>query len=705
MADINSLFISINMYSSALDKMIIKTNQAINSLMNAGSYMDTVASKMLTTASVMDVASSKMLTISEATETAANQLLKASEITEQVSEKMISIGAASDEAAEKIEDAGDSTEDASKKMDDASKNTKKMNEELNKTDKSTKKAESGVKKLLSALGKLKKLQKVFKLADSLTLANTKLEAVNDGPKGALQDKVFAAAGQSRTSFTNMAGYVASLEGIQGNLFGSNDETLAFAQLAQKSFAAGGASSDESKASMGKLIESMSKGSLSGDNFRAITQNAPLILEAISTYTGKSGEELRALADQGKLSAADMKNALFAMSGEINEQFAQTPMTFADIWTRIKDGGLQAFSGILEKVTELVSSPDFQQFLNMVITGFGMVAEGVSNFIGLLVSGWEIIEPILGVIGIVLLAGIIASLWAMIPPLFAQIGAWITMALPVLGIVAVIGLVIATLGGLGATWEEVFGMIGGLLGTLAGIFYNIFVFIWNIVVDYVNFFGNAFNDPLSAIKIGILDLGITVMNAIENIVKGFIDLFKLLGIERQMPEWITNPLEWMNNKKAEIMANSEYKVYMETKDMVELSDAAKKGSDIGKQIPGLADDIFNKLSDSMSLDGKDENPSFDYSQYTGPTGTAMDPVTVEGTGSGGSIPVEMPDEDLSYLRDIAERDYIANIASNSLAPNISIQFGDVHETADANKVAGRIKKILQEEIAMVSEGVY
>ncbi len=66
---------------------------------------------------------------------------------------------------------------------------------------------------------------------------------------------------------------------------------------------------------------------------------------------------------------------------------------------------------------------------------------------------------------------------------------------------------------------------------------------------------------------------------------------------------------------------------------------------------------------------------------------------------------MPDDDLDYLRDIAERDYIANVATNSLAPNISIQFGDVHENADANKVAGRIREILQNEIAVASEGGY
>ena len=66
---------------------------------------------------------------------------------------------------------------------------------------------------------------------------------------------------------------------------------------------------------------------------------------------------------------------------------------------------------------------------------------------------------------------------------------------------------------------------------------------------------------------------------------------------------------------------------------------------------------------------------------------------------------MADEDLQYLRDIAEREYINKFSTATLAPNIQITFGDVHEEADADKIAGRIKKILQEEIAIASEGEY
>lgn len=68
-------------------------------------------------------------------------------------------------------------------------------------------------------------------------------------------------------------------------------------------------------------------------------------------------------------------------------------------------------------------------------------------------------------------------------------------------------------------------------------------------------------------------------------------------------------------------------------------------------------------------------------------------------------VNLSDEDLKYLKDFAEQDFINKFTSATLAPNVTVTFGDVHETADIDKVKDRITEILEEEIAEVAEGVY
>ena len=72
-----------------------------------------------------------------------------------------------------------------------------------------------------------------------------------------------------------------------------------------------------------------------------------------------------------------------------------------------------------------------------------------------------------------------------------------------------------------------------------------------------------------------------------------------------------------------------------------------------------------------------------------------PVT-NGKGSGGALNVSIDKEDIKYLKDIAERDYVNKYTSATLAPNVTVQFGDVHENADANKVAGIIEKYLEKK---------
>lgn len=90
--------------------------------------------------------------------------------------------------------------------------------------------------------------------------------------------------------------------------------------------------------------------------------------------------------------------------------------------------------------------------------------------------------------------------------------------------------------------------------------------------------------------------------------------------------------------------------------------------------------------------------FDLSDF----GTGNNPLHVT---SKDKLDVDMSDEDLKYLRDIAQREYINKFTTATLAPNITVKFGDVHEEADADKLYGRVRKILREEIAMAAEGSY
>ncbi|BCJ92592.1 hypothetical protein acsn021_01610 [Anaerocolumna cellulosilytica] len=723
MANINAMIVTINMYNSSLDKMMLKTEKVINKLAESGQKIGMAAEKILKAGSAIDKASTKMI--------------KASQASEMFVAKMLELNKAAEAAAggiNEVEKKLDETSSSAKAADDK---LAKFNNKVNDTEKKTKKAKVNLDGMFKSLKKVISIENGMKIYDDYTKVSTKLNQVNDGNQkpGELQDKVFAAAGRSRSSFADMSDFITKLENGT-DVFGSNDETIAFTELVQRSFVASGTTSKDSKTSIDSLIEKMSTGGMKGDDLNKLSQTAPLIMQAVSQYTGVSGADLKKLADEGQITADVMKNAIFSMSGDINTAFAEAPMTFSDIFTRIKDGGLQAFTSIIEKVQEFISNPQFQQFVNALIVGFDILANVIGTVIDGVINGWSIIGPILATIGATYLVSIITGLWATIPPLIGQALAWISASLPILLIIGLIVAVISIVDALGISWESVFKFMGGVIGEFIANVQNVFIYIWNFIAEFINFFGNAFRNTIIEVKMLFNDLAISALGAIENLLQSIQDLInKIPGVTIDITSGISNFKDKFIRNNADLEASLGEKEYAKVLDLVDTEEAKKKGENTALGLYNGMESGINSLADMLGGNGENNSDPFhEYTKYTPPsmdgkenpldpsgTGLAIPiegtgnpiaieggggiPIPVKGSGTGGTVEVEMPDEDLDYLREIAERDYIANIASNSLAPNISVQFGDVHETADADKVAGRIKQILQEEIAMVSEGVY
>jgi tape measure domain-containing protein len=584
----------------------------------------------------------------------------------------------------------------------------KMNSKLEKSDSKSKKAAKGLLALVKSGVSLKKVSKGTDMIDKYINAGNGLARINDGlqTQMELQNKVNAAATRSSISYNDMAGAVSDIGKL--DTFGSNDETIAFTELMQKSLTLEG--SDQS---LSDVSSAMSDNVIKADEFSSLTSGAPIIKEALSSFTGKSGEELQKMADQGLITAQILKNAMFAASSDINTQFAEQPKTFANIWTQIKNSAMNALSPLMELVSNIINSPGIQAAINVIINALGFASGVLSNIISFITDNWSIIQPILIAIGAYLLyLGVLAFTQFM----RATIAELASVA-PLLIIIAVIAVVIGVLQYLGVSFEDIFGFIGGVVGvTIAGIWnliLGLFDFILGIInllvnpfINFANFFGNLFTNPISSIIYLFQGMADSVLGIIEKVASA-LDMVFGTKMAETVSGWRTG-LKDMADKAVEKYAPDEnYKKIMDNLDLsteslglsrMDYGDAWDQGTNTGK-------DLYNGMSSALgSLSQPDKEP--DYSQFgNDDIGTPKNPVVTEGTGSGGSVKVDMKDEDLSYLREMAERDYIANIATNTLAPNISVSFGDVHETADVNELFGRIQTILKEQIAIAPEGVY
>ena len=214
-----------------------------------------------------------------------------------------------------------------------------------------------------------------KTTDQLTQLRARIDLINDGSQSTaeIMDKVFSAANRSRGSFLDMADSVAKLNMLAKDAFTSNDEAIYFVEQLNKQFKIAGAGVQETTSAMYQLTQAMAAGKLQGDEFRSIMENAPMLAQSIAQEMGLSVGQLKEMSSQGLITADIIKNALFASAEETNAKFAEIPMTFQDIGTKLQNDLIAAFQPVMEELGNMTSSDAFKSVLNELAFSFKVVA--------------------------------------------------------------------------------------------------------------------------------------------------------------------------------------------------------------------------------------------------------------------------------------------------------------------------------------------
>ncbi len=624
---------------------------------------------------------------------------------------------------------------ASTKTLGASKNTDKLNDSMDRTGRVAGAASSGIAKFVGTIASLAAVKKVVDLTDSYTNTNARLAMITGSleEQKALQDDIFAAANRARGQYDDMANAVAKMKMLAGDAFGSNQEAIGFTELLQKSLKVSGAGTSEQQSAFLQLTQAMASGKLQGDEFRSIMENAPMVANAIAKYLDVSKGELKELSSDGAITAEIIKNAMFDSADDINKKFKTMPQTFGDVWNRIKNAGTQAFGGVFEKINSILNSDAGQQTVNNFIGAIYWAGDAMNEFINFCVTAWPMVLPfiwaavaavgayalVLGISnGLALISairtgaqavsiGILAlAMWAASGATWAEVTAQLGLnsalyACPIVWIVGLILVLIAVFYGAiaavnhftGSTISAT-GIIGAVIGGWVAAVINYFIMMYNIIAEVVNFFANVWNDPIAAVKILFYDLASTVIGYIAEMARSIETIInRIPGVNVQISAGLDNFKEGLEKAAAVAKDATDWREIVQKKDFLNGADFANKGYDIGA---GLADRISNPFS-GFAPSGVGE---IDYSQFA----TDGSPATVKGKGKNGAVKVEN-EEDIEWMRKLAERDYIARISQNTLAPNIKVEFsGPITKEADTDNIMSHVSEQLKEMIATAPEGV-
>ncbi len=578
------------------------------------------------------------------------------------------------------------TDRASKSILGASKRTDDFNDALKRTEAATARASNGLSQFIKTAVGFAAVKKGMDLADTYTNTNARLGMITNSlaEQRSLQNDIFAAANRARGSYTEMASAASKMRMLAGDSFGSNQEAVAFTELLTKSLKVSGAGTAEQNSAFLQISQAMAAGRLQGDEFRSVMENAPMVADAIAQYMGKSKGELKELSSQGLITADIVKNAMFQAAGDIEEKFNTMPMTFRDVGTMMLNSFLETFGGGFEKVSGMLNSSSFGQILDGWNAGLSFVSGGFNKLVDAIVAGGPIVQTFFSV------AIIMAGLWA--SKMFLAAGATMLAHWPLLLIVGVIGMVIMALNSAGVSFSTTFSFVGGLLGTFYALGYNIVASLWNLFVSFAEFLANVFTNPLASIVNLFVNMSISVLNVIKSIAEA-IDAVFGSNLAGAVGQFISRGQNFADGfKDSNYVSLDAFR--MDSKSTI---GAIQGGLNAGKALGGFVDNWnFSGISGINPDAG-----GTDYSQFF----TTGNPAVVKGTGKGGAVKVEADSEDIEWMRKLAERDYVARIAQNTLAPNIRVEFsGPITKETDTDSVMTHVVNELKDIIATAPEGV-
>lgn len=443
---------------------------------------------------------------------------------------------------------------------------------------------------------------IIKTADQLQMTKARLDLMNDGLQSTeeLQNKIHAAAQRSRGEYAATADAVAKLGLRAGSIFKSNDETIQFTETLNKMFVIAGASQAEMSSATLQLTQALGSGVLRGEEFNAVFEAAPNVMQAVADHIGQPIGALKELASEGKISAQVVKDALFAATDKVNEQFNNMPQTFAQAWTELKNNMLKSFQPILQGLSDITSSERFQNFVSAVGTAidrmigffrnvetvvmpilagvYDMVA-AIANFF---IEKWDLIAPIVwGVVfamaayktvalACAIISGVAAAIAAfkafqekvgaaalamMTGATFAQTAAqtglnaallacpitWIVLA--IIALIVVFYLAVAAVNHFAGTSYSATGFICSLFMGLYTSIYNNIANLWNVFASFAEFLINLFIDPVWAIKKLFVDLATLVLDNISAMASGWTEHAR--GVVEVMTKAINGVLSCYN----------------------------------------------------------------------------------------------------------------------------------------------------------------
>lgn len=597
----------------------------------------------------------------------------------------------------------------------------------------------------------------------LDLMNNSFNEINGtaNETSELVNMVYAAAQDARGSLDSMASVVARFGNNARDAFGNSEEVVAFADLVQKQMTIAGASTQEAANAELQLSQALGSGVLRGDELNSIFEQAPNLIQNIADYLDVPIGKIRDMAADGEITGDIVKAAIFSAADDINAKFDEMPMTWGQIWQSMQNTAVMAFQPVLQRLNGMANSNAFQGFVDEAIEAMATTANIVLNIFdlvgsvaGFVADNWSMISPIiygiaaaLAVYGTYLAIvkgmeiasaaasaihavamsakiGITAALTgSTMAATAAQMGyngalyacpiVWIIVL--VVALIAIFYAAVAAVNHFAGTTTSATGLICGAFAIALAFIGNLFigtvntiigigVTLWNLIANFVNAFALIFNNPIAGIEALFLSLFNFIVEVIESAARMLDAVFgssladAVAGFQNKVQAKVDAVIT--ENGGSEILKTVEMSDYQFNR--FDYGDAWNSGYNFGEKI----DDKISNFS-LADIFGKVDIPNPD--DYTSSFSDA-----IANSGAGGNLDsiaddtsaikdsVDITDEDLKYLRDIAEQEAINRFTTAEIKLDMTNN-NNVSSDADLDGIVDGMTTKVLEALENVREG--
>lgn len=590
---------------------------------------------------------------------------------------------------------------------------------------------SAIKRMVGAYLSIQTAGKILEMSDEITQTTSRLNMMNDGLQSTadLYNMVYVAANDARGSLGGMASVVARFGNNAKDAFSSSAEVVQFANLVQKQMTIAGASTQEAANAELQLSQALGSGVLRGDELNSIFEQAPNLIQNIADYLDVPIGKIRSMAQDGELSADVVKQAVFAATDEINANFESMPMTWGQMWTVFQNNATMAFQPVLQRLNDLANTDGFQTFATNAINDLAVVAgvvldifEGIGS-VGTFVSdNWQIIGPIV--------EGVAAALtvyygWQLLSTSATKAAAaaqWIynaamnanpaaIVAISIGALIVLIGILANKFTGTGHIAQSVFGMITGGINVVIQYFKNwgltvadIFIGIWNAGGACATNVEIAFHNAIShvqALWYNMLSTALTVVSGICSALNKlpFVD-FDYSGITGAADNYASKAAAAAGNTKDYASVPAAFSKGVKTYDTYQkgwVNDAYTAGAAWGD---GVTSKIKNTLSSkATNIPNANNYPNALASSNAATAANTAD--TAKNTAKTANT-LSASSEDLKYLRDIADREYVNKFTTAQIKVEM-INHNNVNNDMDLDGMAEHLRSKIEEEMNAAAEG--